>query len=339
MKDSGPCVTSLRTSMMRNGCHYEYGVYGVVLRSEISLPLPNRITGTLSQIELLTASASFFSDITRDVPLQQLDGSWYQFGRLQDRSSYVRWDGVGEFLVSGDGARIVCRQFDVATTESFQVYLLGQALSYALVMRGFEPLHATVVVIDGEAVGFLGESGFGKSSLAACFLEAGYQLLTDDLLLLHEAAGRVVAYPGPSRIKLFPKHARRVFGNAAKGIRMNTDTEKLILPLVETQTCSDPVTIKALYALSGPREVFRRQTPRFTPLLPRDAFFELVKNTFNRRILDPSRLVCQLEATARLVNLVPVRKISYARVLAQLPSVREAILSDMKSLGSVACGN
>src|SRR5206468_5249103 len=149
---------------------------------EILLPLPEHDDRGLAQIELRTASASFFSTATRDVRVEQLSESWYEFARLPDRSSYARWRGVGEFLVSGDGRRIVCRQSDAGTAESFYVYLLGQALSFALVKSGFEPLHATVLVIDGEAVAFLGESGFGKSTLAACFLGAGYQVLTDDLL-------------------------------------------------------------------------------------------------------------------------------------------------------------
>src|SRR5213080_1250086 len=151
--------------------------------------------------------------------------------RLADGSSYVRWDTVGEFLVSPDGLQVRCRQFDLASTESFQVYLLGQALSFALVNRGFEPIHATVVVVNGEAVVFLGDSGFGKSTLAAPFVSAGYPVLTDDLLILQPGTDRVLAYPGPARIKLFPKAARRFLRDAASGIRMNPDTEKLILPL------------------------------------------------------------------------------------------------------------
>ena len=92
-------------------------------------------------------------------------------------------------------------------TESFQVYLLGQALSFALLKLGFEPLHATAVVVDGRAVALLGESGSGKSTLAAAFVDAGFQMLTDDVLMVHECRGEAMAYPGPARLKLFPKVA------------------------------------------------------------------------------------------------------------------------------------
>ena len=328
MTDTAACVLNA-PGVATDACRHVYGVYGITLRSEISLTLPEHEDRGLAEIELHTAPASFFTDVTRGVPLGKLLGSWYDFGSLPDRSSYARWPGVGEFFVSGDGCRIICRQFDVATAESFHVYLLGQALSFALVKKGFEPLHATVVVVEGEGVAFVGASGFGKSTLAARFLSAGHPVLTDDLLLLHPTNGRFLGYPGPPRIKLFPRTARRFLGRAASGVRMNPDTEKLILPLDRKQSYSKPVPLRAIYSLAGPREVFRKQRIRFDALSPRQAFFALVKNTFNPRIVDTDRLQRQFKQTAGLVSLVPVRKASFPRVISRLSSVRDAILCDL----------
>ena len=57
-------------------------------------------------------------------------------------------------------------------------------LSFSLLSLGYEPLHATAVVVDGEAVAFLGDCGYGKSTLGAAFLARGFPLLTDDVLAL-----------------------------------------------------------------------------------------------------------------------------------------------------------
>src|SRR5437773_2930067 len=108
---------------------YRYGVYGISLRSEIPLPLPEHPNSALAEIELHTACADWFADATQGAEMHQISPSWFQYFRLPDRSSYVHWAGVGEFLVSADGKVIVCRQIDKASTESFGVYLLGQALS------------------------------------------------------------------------------------------------------------------------------------------------------------------------------------------------------------------
>ena len=319
---------------------YRYCVYGITLDSEIPLALPVHGYGNLGQLDLRTAPASYFSDISRSLALQQNSGSFYQFGCLPDGSSYVRWEGVGEFLISADGRRITGRQFDEAHGESFQVYLLGQALSSALVKKGFEPLHATTVVVNGEAAVLLGESGFGKSSLAACFLEAGHRMLTDDLLVLQRFGGEFLAYPGPPRIKLFPKVARRFLGSAANGVAMNSGTKKLILPLDRTRSSATPVPLKTIYTLDAPRQVFRKQQIRIAVLSPRESFLELVKNTFNYRIVNRDRLERQFKETTRVVSVTPVKKISYSRVLAHLPAVRDAILADLTANEQhAACGN
>jgi hypothetical protein len=310
---------------------YQYCVYGVTLQSDIPLALPADGSGELARIELRTAPDSYFFDAQRELPPQNDPNSWYKFGRLRDHSSYVRWEGVGEFMVSARGHQITARQFEEADQESFQVYLLGQALSFALVKCGFEPLHATTVVVNGKAVVFLGESGFGKSSLAACFLAADHRMLTDDLLILKKFAGGLWAYPGPPRIKLFPKQARKFLGDASNGVAMNSGTQKLILPLDRTRSSDTPVPLKAIYTLAPPREVFRKQPIRFKTLSPRESFLELVKNTFNYRVLDTGRLERQFNETARMVSAMSVRKIFYARVLSQLPAVRDAILADLNS--------
>jgi hypothetical protein len=309
---------------------YQYCVYGVTLHSDIPLALPTDGSGELAQIALRTAPASSFFDAQRVLPTAE-DSGWYKFGRLLDHSSYVRWEGVGEFLVSARGHQITARQFEEASQESFQAYLLGQALSFALVKCGFEPLHATTVVVDGEAVVFLGESGFGKSSLAACFLAAGHRMLTDDLLVLKKFAGGFRAYPGPPRIKLFPKLARKFLGIPSDGVTMNSGTQKLILPLDHTRSSAVPVPLKAIYTLVPPRKVLRKQPIRFETLTPRESFLELVKNTFNYRVVNSDRLERQFNETTRVVSAMPVKKALYPRILTQLPAVRDAILADLNS--------
>jgi len=162
---------------------FRYGVYGISLRSEIPLNLPETSDTGLAEIELRRGTAERFSEAIAGVEFQSRS-DWFQYAHLNDRSSYVRWRGLGQYLVSKGGRQILCNQAPDASHESFHVYLLGQALSFALVKGGFEQLHGTAIVVDGEAIVFLGDSGFGKSTLAASFLDAGSLLLTDDLLLL-----------------------------------------------------------------------------------------------------------------------------------------------------------
>ena len=203
---------------------------------------------------------------------------------------------MGEFLISPDGRQITGRQYDEAHEESFQVYLLGQALSYALVKQGFEPLHATAIVVDGTAAVLLGNSGFGKSSLAACFLDAGHRLLTDDLLILRPTSRGIMAYPGPPRIKLFPKLARRFRHEAARGIAMNLESKKLILPLGHAQSVQTRFRSRGFTHCFRPRPPLAGQAIRLTALPPRESFHRPGKEHIQLRIVNPARLERQFDA-------------------------------------------
>jgi hypothetical protein len=306
---------------------FRYGVYGITLRSQIALSLSEAENSNLPEVELKIGSPSLFLNADQWAALKPNPGGWGEHAFLRDGSIYLRWPELADFLVSSDGFQITFG-LGPAPHEAFQVYLLGQALSFALVKTGFEPLHSTSVVIDGSAVAFLGNSGFGKSSLAASFVGAGYPLLTDDLLLFRHNGEGLYGYPGPPRIKLFPKVAREFLKSNLEGVPMNNNTRKLVMPLFENQVHRTAARLKAIYVLNSPRNVFRKQRTKMAQLHPREAFVSLLRNTFNRLLIDPERLKRQFAILAQLVAKVPVFVVSYPRVLSSLPEVRELILRE-----------
>jgi hypothetical protein len=303
---------------------FRYHAYGVVVSSDVPLALPDHTDETLASVECRGAHEETFVEARKHAVCQD---AFHKFAFLADGSTYLGWDTVGEFTVSADGRSISCRRAVSATWESFQVYMLGQALSLALVKQGIEPLHATTVVVDGQAIAFLGDSGHGKSSLAACFLAGGHRLLTDDLLVLEESGGYLVAHPGPPRIKLFPAVARR-FLQSRDTPTLNGATDKLIVPLAEHQHWSVPVPLTAIYAVTAPVDACRRRDIGIEPLSPREAFVRLLRATFNRRIVSQARLARQFAALTTIANRITVRRLSYPRSIDRLSEVRDTIIAE-----------
>jgi hypothetical protein len=254
---------------------------------------------------------------------------WFQHRRLPDGSDYLRWAGLFEFLVSTDGHRIACHPLNGTSCEVFHTYLLGQVISFALLKQGLEPLHSTAVVINGEAVGFVGDCGYGKSSLGAAFLQAGYPLLTDDLLVLKEDGHGFLAYPGPPRIKLFPGIAKALLGDRVTGTPMNPQTSKLVIPLGPRQSAHAALPLRAIYVLRPPTPGSWRTRVTIRSLSQRRACMQLIGSTFNLVVVEPTRLKRQFDLAARLASRIPVKSLSFPRRLARLPAVREAILSDV----------
>lgn len=306
-----------------------YCAYGVSIRSDMTLPLPMAPGRDLLHLRIRDRPRPIPTSLRNKIELQHNPFSAFDVGSLSEGSNYVGLRGVGECLVSKDGRSIDCYRLPSVNRESFSGYLLGQALSFALVKNGIEPLHATAVVVRGTAVAFLGDCGFGKSTLAAEFLRAGHRLLTDDLLILRKTGLQILAYPGPPRIKLLPEMTRRFLGEAEKTFPVNPQTQKLIVPLGRERACHVATPLAAFYVLPSLDKIPVGSNVCIKSLSRKQAFLSLLGSAFNTSILHPHRLQHQFEATQALANSVVVKQLSYPRDLECLPQVREAILSDL----------
>jgi hypothetical protein len=310
-----------------------YHVYGLRLDSAWPLPYPQAPVPFLASVSLLRGTTATFRRALGDIDVVDGPSRWGT-ASLPDGSRYLRWSDAFEFLIPPGGRSVTCRPLTPRGIDAFHTHL-GPSLSFAMINLGFEPLHSTTVVIDGNAVALMGDCGYGKSSLGASFVKAGYRLLTDDLLVTSTENGQLLAYPGAPRVKLYPAIAKIIFGPRVKGLRLKPLTQKLIIPLDETRSQRTPVPLKAIYVLRPPGS---RTPPHVVirKLSQRSAFVELVRNTFNMSVSDPARLERQFALATRLAMTVPVKSLSYPREFGMLTDAREAILADVYAQPSAA---
>jgi len=317
--------------------YYDYALYGLRIRSDIKLTLDDVPVEGSADVELSEGSRQQFADIAAQLVLDPSD--WIHHHELTDGRSFIRYDELFEFVVAPLGDQILYRFLDSAHLESFQTYALGRVFSFALVKMGYEPLHAATVVVDGKAVAFLGASTFGKSSLATCFVASGFPLLTDDTLRLEEIDGQYVAFPGPPRLRLLPKIARLYLGGTSNGVVMNPREKdardpKLVFCLSRSQSYARVAPLAAIYVVTAPRKVHRKQRIAIGSLTPLQAFMNVVSFTHNDGLTGSARLTRQLEAARRLIDSVTIRSLSYPRILASLDEVKDAVLEDLKHYGT-----
>ena len=290
-----------------------YRLYGLAVRSPLVLPCPRDRRAVDVTIGRTGGRADGRSPTSRE---------WFSYRGRPDGSALLRWRGLSDFIVSADGATVRWRRLRRATNEAFRAYLLPQVLSFSLLARGQEPLHGSAVAVDGGVIGFLGDCGMGKSSLAAAFLQAGYPLVTDDLLVLIRRGAGYVAEPGIPSIKLAPRVARHLLSMLRTGPRMAPGAAKRIVPLPSSMSVRDPLPLRALYVLT------RGPAVRITPLAPAAAFLEILRDAFNTVQLDSGRLASQFRFARRLAGTAQVRLLAYPRRLAGLEGVRQAVLED-----------
>ena len=78
---------------------------------------------------------------------------------------------------------------------------MAMNLQIALGERHFLLLHAATVERDGKALILTGESGSGKSTMAAVLMSQGWRLLGDEFALIDPASGEAHPFPRPISLK------------------------------------------------------------------------------------------------------------------------------------------
>jgi len=246
----------------------------------------------------------------------------------------LRFTHVADFYLWAN--QIICYPLDLADDQVVEIYLLGPVLSFWLERRGVPVLHASAVMVNGCAAAFLSHRSSGKSTLAAALMQAGYPLLTDDILPVERHRGTFVGRPGYPQMRMWPNEAQHFLGYYQDLERVHPAHSKRRVPVGPNgfgTFCDMAQPLACLY-------LPERRDPReggteieITPVSPRDAVIELVRHSFTPRVVEAIGLQPRrLDFFAQMVQQVPMRRLVYPSGFEHLPRVREAILEDLETL-------
>lgn len=122
----------------------------------------------------------------------------------------VAVDGNVRFAIEGIGGWQIERGQTIrlhpslaANPPELRLFTLGSAWGALGYQRGFAMWHGSAVARGGRAVLFCGETGQGKSTMAAALLARGAVLVADDLSRIETGKAGAAIHPSSSRIKLW----------------------------------------------------------------------------------------------------------------------------------------
>lgn len=273
---------------------FHYAIFGLNIESEIELPglIPSETGPPDTWIKL------------GKVP-EHLDNVKNQ-GVLYEASSddfLFKLDNVGRYRVQF-GKEITVQPEKKTTPEEIQLFLLGSAIGGLLHQRGILPIHGSAVSNDQGAMIIAGVSSAGKSSLAACFSERGYSILTDDISVIGFNNKKAVVHPGTPYLKLWGD-VLSYYEEVSEYKRVRPKLEKYYKPLRRTAITS-PVPLNRVIILSV------KNTSGFTKerIAGAERFNLLWKNTYRIQYsenLDQS--VTQFKNLSKLANSIEVFRV------------------------------
>jgi hypothetical protein len=172
-------------------------------------------------------------------------------------------------------------------------------------------LHAGVISFEGRAVGFMANSGEGKSTLSSALYQRGHRMLSDDVAVLPWREQPIQVLPGYPRMKVYPEVLAQVGVDPESRPRIHSGIEKrafMAEGLPET-----PQPLRALYLLA------RGDDERVRRLAGAEALLLLMTQTY-RPSIQMAHVGRQelMKRCASIVETVPVFVLERPRDLSRL---------------------
>ena len=247
---------------------------------------------------------------------------WTFFYR-QPAGYLLRFPDMADFEVSANGCQVRGWPAIGAAPSTLGHLYLNQVLPLAMSRQGKLMLHGRAVEIDGHGVAFIGESGRGKSTLAASFATGGSRFLTDDGLHLEWTGGECQIVPSHPSIRLWEDSQEALISDTAAGApALDFTTKSRLLAGPDIAFCDQARALRRIYFL-GDGDV---SVPTMERLRPAEALICLAKNSFLLDIEAQDMLAQHFDGVSRLAQLPIYFSLDYPRRYEALPQVREAII-------------
>lgn len=169
----------------------QYTAFGLRIGSELKLPeLVQSAPGAIEDVVIRQADLTASSDQLKQTNFV-MQGERFMF-QIPGTAIYAVREGRYIEVCIHPGADM----------DTVRLFVLGTCMGVLLMQRRILPIHGSAVVIRDKAYAFVGESGTGKSTLAAAFRQAGYQMVSDDVIAVKATASEPIVYPAYPQQKL-----------------------------------------------------------------------------------------------------------------------------------------
>lgn len=234
-----------------------------------------------------------------------------------------------EFLIDHEGTQIWAKWPEPLTLEDATTYLLGPIMGFVMLLRGIVCLHASAIAVGDETIALVGPAGSGKSTTAAAFSDRGYSILAEDVVTLDDRVDHFLVRPAYPCIRLWPASVKALYGSETQLPRLTPNWDKRYLDLSE-RFQHQPLPLAAIYMLSERRD--DTAAPFVEPLDKSEGLMSLIANTYATKLMDKQMRAREFELLTRVLNNVPVRRVTPHSDIAHIPELCTQILSDFKSV-------
>ena len=200
--------------------------------------------------------------------------------------------------------------------------ILGPGMGTLLRQRGYLVLHASAVDIKGNGVAFLGDSGFGKSTLVTAMSKKGHKFITDDVLRVKfDESNMPLALPSFPRAKLWDDIINHIKDQPNLVQKIHPEIEKYSFN-IDTSFTTKPIPLKNIYILKN------NDKNEINLLKSQDALIELIKSSYAVNLFGDNGKAQNLIQCANIVNNIPIKCLKKRQRLKELNDLIRIVEKD-----------
>jgi hypothetical protein len=172
---------------------YSYQAYGLNILSQLP------VTG-FEEAKPSTADVRIYEGLVPEkLTNAKNDGVLFQ---SNDHEFLLRLETVAAFYIK-NGNEIVIQRLSNASNAEISTFLVGACFGSLMHQRGLLPIHASTLIFKDRSFVFAGNSGAGKTTLAAALINEGAFLVADDISVVELAEGKLCVRPALPVLRLW----------------------------------------------------------------------------------------------------------------------------------------
>jgi hypothetical protein len=201
--------------------------------------------------------------------------------------------------------------------------LLGQGMGILLHQKGFLVLHGSAVKMGYNAIGFLGDSGEGKSTITAALNIKGYPLITDDVLVIDfDKNNKPVLLPSFPRIKLWDDVIDHLTEGKEFFPKIHPKFQKYSYN-IDKNFFQNKLPLKTVYIIE------KSEKNVITPIKSQqEALIELIKNAYMIFLFNAKEKTKNFILSARTINNIDVKRLKRSNSLEDIEELLNILVDD-----------
>lgn len=240
----------------------------------------------------------------------------------------VTFCDLAQFVIRPSALEIVVIPLDdQLSVNTIDHLLVDQIWPRLVAHNGQLVIHASAAANKDGAIMAVGQSGRGKSTLAASLHQRGLSLLGDDAIVISQQSGMSHCRAVYQSLRLFPDSIASVFDAPVTQSEVAAYTAKRNIRLDGTAEDTFSHPIRAIFFLDADDGHSRAASEEIAPA---DACMRLIEHSFWLDPTDVLRTADKLKSASALASGVPCFQLSFPRDFDRIGELHDTIFEALQ---------